>query len=40
MHLLVSISQEMIEIFYPNKAEARILHVGDDVEGNGEGPCK
>jgi hypothetical protein len=34
-HLIISISEKMIEPLDPNEAEARILHVGHDVERHG-----
>ena len=40
LHLLVSVSQEMVKTFYPDEAEARIFHVGDDVERDGQSSRK
>jgi hypothetical protein len=40
LHLLVCVSQEMVERFYPDQAEARIFHVGDDVERDGQSSRK
>jgi len=34
LHLRVSVGQEMVEALDMNEAEARIFHVGDDIEGN------
>ena len=39
-HLIISISKKMIERLDPDEAEARILHVGHDVERHGQGTRK
>ena len=39
-HLIISISQKMIECLDPNEAEARILHVSHDVERHAQGTSK